>query len=84
MVGNPDLPISGNRGALPPPLIINFLKLVRKDEYIPHENPKKCAEMHCDKHIVKMPVETAQMLSTANLWEKNPNLLSGNSQKFQI
>ena len=24
-----------------------------------HENPKRCAEMHCDKHVVKMILETA-------------------------
>jgi len=28
-------------------------------------DPQKCAEMHCDKHVVKMIVETAQLLSTA-------------------
>jgi len=27
-------------------------------------NPKICAEMHCDKHVVKMIIEYAQMLST--------------------
>lgn len=26
----------------------------------------KCAEYHCDKHIVKMPLELAQLVSTAN------------------
>ena len=30
-----------------------------------HKDPKKCAEYHCDKHVVKMILETAQMLSTA-------------------
>ena len=30
-----------------------------------HEEPKICAEYHCDKHVVKMILETAQMLSTA-------------------
>jgi hypothetical protein len=25
-------------------------------------NPKKCAEYHCDKHVVKMILETAQLL----------------------
>jgi hypothetical protein len=30
-----------------------------------HKDPKTCAEYHCDKHVVKMIVETAQMLSTA-------------------
>lgn len=28
-------------------------------------NPKLCASYHNDKHIVKMPTETAQILSTA-------------------
>lgn len=27
-------------------------------------NPETAAILHCDKHIVKMPLETAQMLST--------------------
>ena len=31
-----------------------------------HENPQRCAEMHCDKHVVKMILETAQLLSTAH------------------
>ena len=31
-----------------------------------HTNPSICAEMHCDKHIVKMPIEYAQLLSTAH------------------
>ena len=30
-----------------------------------HKDPKTCAEYHCDKHVVKMILETAQMLSTA-------------------
>ena len=29
------------------------------------KNPIKCALYHCDKHVVKMILETAQMLSTA-------------------
>ena len=29
-------------------------------------NPKKCAEYHNDKHVVKMILETAQLLSTAH------------------
>ena len=29
------------------------------------KNPKICAEYHCDKHVVKMILETAQMLSTS-------------------
>ena len=29
-------------------------------------DPVKCAEMHCDKHVVKMVIEYAQLLSTAH------------------
>ena len=29
-------------------------------------DPKICAEMHCDKHVCKMAIEYAQMLSTAH------------------
>jgi hypothetical protein len=28
-------------------------------------DPKQAAQMQCDKHVVKMVLETAQMLSTA-------------------
>lgn len=31
-----------------------------------HNNPKTCAEMHVDKHCVKMILEYAQLLSTAH------------------
>lgn len=31
--------------------------------YLSH-NQEECAKYHCDKHIVKMPIETAQLLST--------------------
>ena len=31
-----------------------------------HDDPKICATMHCDKHVPKMILETAQMLSTAH------------------
>lgn len=31
-----------------------------------HPNPRTCAEYHVDKHVVKMIVETAQLLSTAH------------------
>ena len=33
--------------------------------FLLHKEPKICAEYHCDKHVVKMILETAQMLSTA-------------------
>ena len=29
-------------------------------------DPKIAAEMHCDKHVVKMILESAQMMSTAH------------------
>ena len=31
-------------------------------------NPQKCAEYHCDKHVVKMILESAQLLCTTH-WE---------------
>jgi len=31
-----------------------------------HENPTIAAELHCDKHVVKMIIEYAQLLSTAH------------------
>jgi hypothetical protein len=31
-----------------------------------HNDPKICAEMHLDKHVVKMIIEYAQLLSTAH------------------
>lgn len=34
--------------------------------FVLDEDPWKAAEMQCDKHVVKMPLETAQLLSTAH------------------
>ena len=31
-----------------------------------HKDPKIAAQMHCDKHVVKMILESAQMLSTTH------------------
>lgn len=31
-----------------------------------HHNPATCAAMHCDKHVVKMILESSQLLSTAH------------------
>lgn len=41
--------------------------------FILDRDPQKCAEYHCDKHVVKMIVETAQILCTARflMWDKN-------------
>ena len=30
------------------------------------EKPQSCAELHCDKHVVKMIIEYAQLLSTCH------------------
>lgn len=34
--------------------------------FVLDKDPQRAAKMQCDKHIVKMPLETAQMLSTAH------------------
>jgi len=36
------------------------------NRFILHEDPVVAAQMHCDKHVVKMVLEEAQMLSTAH------------------
>ena len=36
--------------------------------FILDKDPKTAAEYHCDKHVIKMILETAQMLCTAH-WE---------------
>lgn len=33
--------------------------------FILDKSPQTCAQYHCDKHVVKMTLETAQLLSTA-------------------
>jgi len=35
------------------------------NHFILHEDEWESARMHCDKHVVKMPVETAQMMASA-------------------
>jgi hypothetical protein len=44
-----------------------------------NRDPKKCAEEHCDKHVVKMIVETAQILSTV-LHHYSTGIFGGNMQ----
>ena len=34
--------------------------------FILHDDPTVAAQMQCDKHVVKMIIESAQMLSTAH------------------
>ena len=36
--------------------------------FVLHKNPRKAARMLCDQHVVKMILESGQMLSTAH-WE---------------
>ena len=36
------------------------------NRFIIEQTPKECALSHCDRHIVKMPTEEAQMLSTVH------------------
>ena len=40
--------------------------------FVLDKNPRIAAEMHCDKHCVKMILETAQMLSTAHRFYNTP------------
>ena len=40
--------------------------------FVLDKNPYVAAEMHCDKHVVKMILETAQMLSTAHHIYESP------------
>lgn len=37
-------------------------------------DPKICARYHCDKHVVKMILESAQMICTTHTTNKNKNL----------
>ncbi len=40
--------------------------MVSMNRFYIEETPQQIAESHCDKHIVKMPVEEAQMLCTVH------------------
>lgn len=43
-------------------------------------DPRKAAEYHCDKHVVKMILETAQLLYCAH-WILNPDSIPPNAYK---
>jgi hypothetical protein len=43
-------------------------------------NPRIAAELHCDKHVVKMILETAQLLYSVH-WLINPDVLPDNAYK---
>jgi hypothetical protein len=46
-----------------------------------HTDPRKAAQYHCDKHVVKMIIESAQMLYCAH-WVLNPEGLPENAYKM--
>lgn len=46
-----------------------------------HWNPRIAAQYHCDKHVVKMIIETAQMLYSAH-WVLSPTKLQENAYKL--
>jgi hypothetical protein len=39
--------------------------------FVLDENPSLCAEYHCDKHVVKMILETCQLLCSAYYFQEN-------------
>lgn len=45
--------------------MVSGYKIIMNVFYL-NEDPKVCAEEHCDKHVVKMVIEYAQLLSTAH------------------
>jgi len=49
--------------------------------FVLHRSPKRSAEMHCDKHVVKMILETAQMLYSAH-WVLQPDKLTETAYKL--
>jgi hypothetical protein len=46
--------------------------------FVLDKNPKKCAEMTCDRPIIKMPLESAQMICTTH------HLFPNTSVKYDI
>lgn len=42
--------------------------------FVLDKNPEFAAQMHCDKHVIKMVLETAQLLSTA-IWDAGDNAI---------
>ena len=44
-------------------------------------NPKEAARLHCDKHVVKMIIESAQLLYSSH-WILNPEHLPSNAYKL--
>ena len=48
--------------------------------FILHRSPRKAAQYHCDKHVVKMILETAQLLFSAH-WVLDPEGLPPSAYK---
>ena len=42
--------------------------------FVLDNDPKKCAEAHCDKHVVKMILEHAQLMCTAHHMQPNTTM----------
>ncbi len=49
------------------------------------DNPKIAAEYHCDKHVIKMILESAQMLSTAHrVLDGKQSIVTINNRKRKV
>ena len=46
------------------------------------DDPKMCAQAHCDKHVVKMILEYAQIMSTAHRVLNSPSDLTESMYKI--
>ena len=44
---------------------------MRVNIFVLHSDPVRAASYHCDKHVCKMVIESAQMLSTAHVFYGN-------------
>ena len=51
---------------------------VNMNRFIIEDTPQKIAKSLCDQHVVKMPLEEAQMLCTA-LWHHAPEFAEENN-----
>jgi len=52
--------------------------------FVLDEDPKKCAEYHCDKHVLKMIIESSQMLSTAHRYLDGKLIKINNKKHWQL
>ena len=56
-------------------MVINEERRTIMNIFYLHKDPMICAELHCDKHVCKMIIEYAQLLSTAHrLLDNNHNV----------